>query len=232
MRAVQITAEVGGEGFQNGIFSAKLFVDFLVEAQKAAMSNLPPAVTMEYPYNAFLQKMALPVGARVAVFGDMHGSLHSMLRELKTLRGMAAADGPVLGDNLELRDKNFYIVMCGDYVDRGINGPELLALILLLRHKNPSRVVLVRGCVRAPARRARSSPIPVVALIRPPSLFLLLPYRRRRAATTRISRKTIITKMTRIRLRSFSLARASSAKVRARTRWPYRSRIKKMRCNL
>jgi hypothetical protein len=223
--AVEQNAEFGGKhGFDSSIFAAANFVDFLVVAQKAATSddNLPLAVTLAVPYNAFLQKMVLPKGARVAVFGDMHGSLHSMLRELVTLREMAAADGSgtVLGENLELTDKAFYIVMCGDFVDRGINGPELLALILLLRHKNPGQVVLVRGCVSTPR-------LLLAPLLRhgahPPTLSLLFHLS---TETTRISRRTTTTRLTRTPLRIFSFAKASPAQARARTRWPYRKRTR------
>ena len=90
-----------------------------------------------------VQKLVLPVGSTVAVFGDLHGSLHSILRELISLvdRGLLGPDGRVPA----LLEKPFFLLFLGDFVDRGKYGVEVLALLLWLRARNPHAVFFARG---------------------------------------------------------------------------------------
>jgi hypothetical protein len=91
----------------------------------------------------FVQRLLLPAGSTVAVFGDLHGSLPSLLRSLHEL----AARG-YLGDDLAVTSAHagaFFMLFLGDYVDRGPAGVETLALLLLLRTRNPGAVFLARG---------------------------------------------------------------------------------------
>lgn len=37
-------------------------------------------------FSPFVQKVVIPAGAQVAMFGDLHGSVHSFLRELSWLQ--------------------------------------------------------------------------------------------------------------------------------------------------
>jgi hypothetical protein len=76
-----------------------------------------------FPY---VQKLLLPADAVVAVFGDLHGSLHSILRELNSL----AEQGYLLDDfhvAPQWRDR-FFVLFLGDYVDRGAYGAHCNAL--------------------------------------------------------------------------------------------------------
>jgi hypothetical protein len=74
------------------------------------------------------------------VFGDLHGSLHSLLRALAHLVGAGK-----LRADLTVAAPRFVMVFCGDYVDRGYHGAEVLALVLALRARNPGRVFLAHG---------------------------------------------------------------------------------------
>lgn len=88
----------------------------------------------------FVQRLELPVASRVAVFGDLHGSLHSFLR---VLAGMSR-DG-WLRDDFTVACSECFLLFLGDYVDRGPHGAEVLALLLLLKSLSPDRVFMVRG---------------------------------------------------------------------------------------
>lgn len=91
----------------------------------------------------FVQKLLLPPGAVVAVFGDLHGSLHSFLRELNALveRGYLTDDFHVAPDWAD----TFFMLFLGDYVDRGAFGAEVIFTLLELKLKNPTNVVMSRG---------------------------------------------------------------------------------------
>ena len=88
---------------------------------------------------SYIQKVTVGCDARVIVMGDLHGSVHSLLRNLLRLYA-----GGILRDNFELAD-NCYFVFTGDYTDRGRYGVEVWYLLARLRLANPDRVFLIRG---------------------------------------------------------------------------------------
>ena len=85
-------------------------------------------------------KLVLPPAAKVAVFGDFHGAVHSLVRELVGLaeRGLLDAQTLRLAPGMHL-------LFLGDYVDRGAWGVETLAIVMRLALANPGRVFPVRG---------------------------------------------------------------------------------------
>lgn len=91
----------------------------------------------------FVQRVVVPEGSRIAVFGDLHGAYHSFLRELYSLVQKGYMDEnfcvqPAYRDS-------FYILFLGDYVDRGYYGLEVLLTILHLKRHNPLNVFISRG---------------------------------------------------------------------------------------
>jgi hypothetical protein len=96
-------------------------------------SSLP----IPFPHVA---RVDVPANSTVALFGDLHGSFHSLARAL-----WAHADaGRLDAATLRVAPGVFFIFL-GDYVDRGVNGVETLALLLALKAANPSAVFLARG---------------------------------------------------------------------------------------
>lgn len=85
-------------------------------------------------------RVDVPVNSTVAVFGDLHGSFHSLLRTL-----WAHADAGRLDPSTLLVSPGVFFVFLGDYVDRGVNGVETIALLLALKSANPASVFLARG---------------------------------------------------------------------------------------
>lgn len=89
----------------------------------------------------FVQKeMTYNENAQYASIGDLHGSLHSLLRILLNLYARG-----YLNNNLQIINDNFYLIFTGDLIDRGRHGAEVVYLTLLLKCLNPNNVFLVRG---------------------------------------------------------------------------------------
>lgn len=72
--------------------------------------------------------------------GDLHGSVHSLLRNLWRLVALG-----YLGKNFKLLKKNCYLIFLGDYTDRGRYGSEVFYTLLRLKVANWGRVYLARG---------------------------------------------------------------------------------------
>lgn len=97
-------------------------------------------LTAESKFQTFTQKLVLPDNSKIAMWGDLHGSIHSLLKDLEYLKNKNLID-----ENLKITDPNFYMIFLGDYVDRGIYGIEVIYTILSLKNQNPDKVFLVRG---------------------------------------------------------------------------------------
>ena len=71
------------------------------------------------------------VDGNVAVIGDIHGQLYDMFYMLdkisKNPRGI---------------DKLLFL---GDYVDRGMYGPEVMLYLCAMKYAEPHNVILLRG---------------------------------------------------------------------------------------
>lgn len=88
----------------------------------------------------FVRRKDLTRGDRLVLLGDLHGSVHSLLRQLLRLRSAG-----LLNDDYEVIPKNCYIVFLGDLVDRGSYGVEVWVTVMRLYAASPDNVLLVRG---------------------------------------------------------------------------------------
>jgi hypothetical protein len=91
-------------------------------------------------FKPFVQKLVLPEGSKVAMWGDLHASVHSLLRSLTKLKGQNYID-----DSFKVIKPEFHMFFLGDYVDRGKYGVEVIYTLLRLKLANPNQVFLVRG---------------------------------------------------------------------------------------
>ncbi len=91
-------------------------------------------------YDRFVMKMTPPPGARIVIFGEMHGAFHSLTRDLRALHVMGFID-----ENLIINDPDTYIVFNGNLASRSAHVLETLTLVLELMKKNPSHVIFIRG---------------------------------------------------------------------------------------
>lgn len=93
-------------------------------------------------FESYIEKIEIPTNAIVAMHGDLHGDVHAINRFIETFlqRGYLDEENP-----FRIKDKNFYMVFLGNYVDRGWYGPEVIYTILRLKNENRDRVFMVRG---------------------------------------------------------------------------------------
>jgi len=96
------------------------------------------------PSSLYIQKKVLNSEVEqqneIAFIGDIHGSVHSLLKNLSDLR-----DKRYLDDNFKIIKSNFYMIFTGDYVDRGFYGAEVWYTLMKLKLANWSNVFLLRG---------------------------------------------------------------------------------------
>ena len=112
----------------------------LVAAALGPAPPRPPAAGAPLPMLPHVARVDLPLGTQLRVFGDLHGSFHSLLRSLQHL----ARAGALSAATLRLAPGHA-LAFLGDYVDRGTRGVETMALLLALKAANPAAVHLARG---------------------------------------------------------------------------------------
>ncbi|MCI0536939.1 MAG: metallophosphoesterase, partial [Verrucomicrobiales bacterium] len=91
------------------------------------------------PFQPFAQKLVVPSGSEILFHGDLHGDVHSLVAWLDWLNKNKYLE------DFKLTRPNLYVVMLGDYTDRGTYGIEVLYTLLRLKLANPDRVCLIRG---------------------------------------------------------------------------------------
>jgi hypothetical protein len=79
--------------------------------------------------------------AKVVILGDIHGSMHTLLRHMFRFAVLNILDLATL----KLKKSYYKIIFIGDAIDRGIGCLEVLILILLLLKNNPNQVFYNRG---------------------------------------------------------------------------------------
>ncbi|GEM_PF-5632386 len=90
--------------------------------------------------HAFVQKLVVPSQSKVCFIGDLHGSVHSLLRNVWRLVALGW-----IGDDFKLVNRDCYMIFNGDFVDRGAYGVECVYTLLRLKLANWDRVFLLRG---------------------------------------------------------------------------------------
>lgn len=90
-------------------------------------------------YSVYAVKKTVPKDNKIACFGDLHSSVHTLLRSLLRLVKMQYLD-----TNYKLVP-NFHIIFLGDLIDRGIYGIEVFYIIMKLKITNPDQVHICRG---------------------------------------------------------------------------------------
>ena len=113
------------------------YIDVLNSGDTESLSSF------EYSPVPFVQRIIVPENSKLAIFGDLHGSYHSFLRELYSFIDLGYMD-----ENFIIQSEyqhSFYILFLGDYVDRGYYGLEVLLTILYLKQHNPKNIFISRG---------------------------------------------------------------------------------------
>ena len=87
----------------------------------------------------FLRKVVVNPSSTLFVFGDVHGSVHSLIRNLDRIKDQGFFD-----NNFHLKE-NVYFFFLGDFTDRGRYGCETLYTISRFKEANPHQVFIGRG---------------------------------------------------------------------------------------
>jgi hypothetical protein len=93
-------------------------------------------------FQAFTEKIIVPTDAIIAIHGDVHGDIHSINQFIETFKDKEFLDQ---NNPFKIKNKKFYILFLGDYVDRGWYGSEVIYTVLRLKNENPDNVFMVRG---------------------------------------------------------------------------------------
>jgi len=88
----------------------------------------------------FVQKIKVEAGTKLCFFGDIHGSMHSSLRNYWNLTLLEYID-----NNFKIIKPNCYIIFLGDLSDRGRWSIETWDLAIQLKMANWDKVIILRG---------------------------------------------------------------------------------------
>jgi branched-chain amino acid transport system substrate-binding protein len=89
-------------------------------------------------HNAAL--LCVPERTKFFVWGDLHASFHSFMRDLEYL----VKEG-ILDERLTIIEKDCFLIVLGDAIDRGPYSMATLCLLLALHYQNPTSFFYVKG---------------------------------------------------------------------------------------
>lgn len=87
----------------------------------------------------FVQKFVPPPHSHLVIFGDLHGSFHSLTRDLLDLY-----ENGIIDQTYKIKN-SYYFVFAGNTIDFSPFTLETLSLILQLMKVNPNKVFYIRG---------------------------------------------------------------------------------------
>lgn len=135
-QTLQVPADYTGPRYEGSVDAA--FVDGLLAMYKT-QGKLP----MKYVYlmtldvlellkkEKSLQRVAVPVGSKITVVGDLHGQYFDFVHMIEQVSGKPSAENPILFN--------------GDFVDRGPWSVEVLMCLYAFKLQNPASVHFNRG---------------------------------------------------------------------------------------
>ncbi len=83
----------------------------------------------------FVQKLLVDPDDQLGFIGDLHGSIHSLLRSLLRLKNLG-----YVSNEWKIVNPGFYLIFLGDLVDRGEYGVEVWLTVMKLYIENPRQV--------------------------------------------------------------------------------------------
>lgn len=91
-------------------------------------------------HGEYIKKLTIKDGDSIVVFGNLQGAYHSLIRTLEYLKKQN-----IINENLEVTKQNTNIVFLGDVVNRSPYLLQTLTVVLILMHRNPDKVIYVKG---------------------------------------------------------------------------------------
>lgn len=122
------------------LFGISYGADWQAEQFKALLQRVTKVREEAKKNNGFVEKIQIKTGSRCIVFGDLHGSFHSLVRSLCELKRLG-----IINNELKIVSDEVCIVFLGDLVSRSPYSLETLTIALLLMDRNPDHVIYIRG---------------------------------------------------------------------------------------
>lgn len=132
---------------QKGFFGAKLQklglaqkLPWTAHTYKNYFEQLVKAGKEKQLTGNFLYKITPAATAKIIVWGDIQGALHSLTRGLRELVKQG-----ILGEDLKVTNPEHYLIFMGDVTSRSPFLMETLSLVARLMLSNPDNVFYIRG---------------------------------------------------------------------------------------
>lgn len=93
----------------------------------------------QYMQGRLVEKIVLPVDARLIIWGELNGAFHSLVRDVSELYKQGR-----ITQELVLAD-NCYFLFNGNVIGDGPYALEVFMLVVYLMYKNPQRVIYIKG---------------------------------------------------------------------------------------
>jgi hypothetical protein len=122
---------------RSGIYSPP-FVSSLLNELETAFRRDCPTLNIQTD-QTYIKVLKPDIDDKFIVIGDLHGSFHTLVRNLFRFRA-----SNIIDENFKIAH-DYKIIFLGDILDRGWYGYECLVLISLLKLNNSGKVFINRG---------------------------------------------------------------------------------------
>ncbi|KKQ49379.1 MAG: hypothetical protein US69_C0006G0021 [candidate division TM6 bacterium GW2011_GWF2_38_10] len=128
---------------KNILFYTLATSKFLMNSINKQRCNQNPNATAQHLLHnqngIYIQSLIVPQNTIIIGIGDLHGNLHTLASIIRKMQKKQLIDEQgIIKDNVR-------IVITGDVSDRGHFSLETWALLLMLFHKNPQKVIILQG---------------------------------------------------------------------------------------
>ena len=134
-----INCKNGYSNNNKNIFLERMNNATIANKKKYFNTDVPESLTHN---NGFITYITVPENAKVINFGDFHGSFHTFLRIFERFKLLGIIT--YIGDTLSIAD-DYYILFCGDILDRGTYAMEILDFMFELMINSPNNIIYIRG---------------------------------------------------------------------------------------
>eukprot|EP00929_Paragymnodinium_shiwhaense_P042491 TRINITY_DN2197_c0_g1_i1.p1 TRINITY_DN2197_c0_g1~~TRINITY_DN2197_c0_g1_i1.p1 ORF type:complete len:438 (-),score=100.01 TRINITY_DN2197_c0_g1_i1:459-1772(-) len=136
---LEVPADYTGPKYEGPASVNDAFIADLLSLYKGDVGVLP----MKYAYlmsldvldllksEKTLQRVSVPEGSKISVYGDIHGQLFDFVHALEEVSGLPSPENPILFN--------------GDFVDRGVWSVEVLMMLFAFKLQHPAAVHFNRG---------------------------------------------------------------------------------------
>jgi len=127
-------------GGAKNLWPKKKYVTWSPDVLKKLLVEVTDDRKINSYYADSIQKLTPSGNAHFVAWGNIHGSFHSFVRDLRELKNKG-----IINEDLTITKPDHYIVLNGNVVDLSPFSMETLTAVLLLMKKNRQNAFYVRG---------------------------------------------------------------------------------------